>query len=655
MNALSWKLNRVRSMGVREIGYRIRKSVQARLEACGLGLAQAQVPSGTSGCPVAGLLTANVDPAPYLTAADRILSGRFRVFALDAELGFPPQWNRDCRTGILAPQSFGKRLNYRDERIVGDIKYLWEPNRHLELVTLAQAWRLSGNDKYADGAAALIGSWIDHNPYPLGPNWASSLEHAIRVINWSFAWHLLGADSSPLFQGPDGAAFRNKWLASIRQHLHFIAGHFSRYSSANNHLLGEYLGLLVGSLTWPMWRECPRWRAIALAGFEAEALRQNGPDGVNREQAVYYQHEVMDMMLLAGLVGRANGIRFSTAYWDRLERMTEFLAALMDVRGRVPMIGDADDAQIVRLDPSDHFDTYRSLIAAGALVFSRADLKAKAGDLGDKNRWLFGPGETARFEGLPSRPAAPRTSFPDGGYYLLGHHFDTSDEVRLIADCGPLGYLSIAAHGHADALSFTLSAFGTEWLIDPGTYAYHTQKLWREYFRGTGAHNTVRIDRKDQSVIGGNFMWLAKADARLVSHDPASSVQSFEGEHDGYMRLADPVRHRRRIEFDSKSGQVCVRDRLDCNSSHDVDISWHFGEECDVGQNNGLISARAGERTLTMACDAPGLVLSMLVGSEDPIGGWVSRSFDAKSPTATARWSGRISGSVDIVTTLRFR
>lgn len=73
--------------------------------------------------------------------AEALIAERWRVFALDdARLGFPPDWHRDPKTGRQAPRdAFGKAINYRDERLVGDIKYLWEINRHLELVTLAQA------------------------------------------------------------------------------------------------------------------------------------------------------------------------------------------------------------------------------------------------------------------------------------------------------------------------------------------------------------------------------------------------------------------------------------------------------------------------------------------------------------------------------------
>ena len=123
--------------------------------------------------------------------------------------------------------------------------------------------------------------------------------------------------------------------------------------------------------------------------------------------------------------------------------------------------------------------------------------------------------------------------------------------MRLLVDAGPLGYLSIAAHGHADALSFVLNIGDREILVDPGTYAYHTDPGWRRYFRSTLAHNTVGIDEQDQSLQAGNFMWTDHARARCIEFEAGNAMQRFVGEHYGYERLEDPVVHRREILFDS--------------------------------------------------------------------------------------------------------
>src|SRR5262249_16974235 len=160
-------------------------------------------------------------------------AGSFTLFGgREWVLGFPPEWNRDPSSGTRAPLVFGKTLNYRDTSVVGNIKYLWEPNRHLELVTLAQAWRLTGEARFAHACRTLVDSWLAQCPYLKGPTWTSSLELALRLTNWSCAWHLLDGDRSVLFQDADGEAFKARWLAAVHQHCHFIAGHLSRYSSA---------------------------------------------------------------------------------------------------------------------------------------------------------------------------------------------------------------------------------------------------------------------------------------------------------------------------------------------------------------------------------------------------------------------------------------
>lgn len=640
--SLSWKLNRLRAMGIVEIAYRARNVLQAQWERRGLGLARPIALGGAVQSHWLSEFPREVVATRYRDAADRLLAGRYDVFALSrVELGFPPNWNRDPKTGTEAPLVFGKTLNYRDEGVVGDIKYLWEPNRHLELVTLAQAWYLTGEARYAEACRVLLESWFEQCPYPLGVNWTSSLEHAVRLVNWAVAWHLL--ESSLLFSGAAGMAFRRRWLDSIYQHLFFVSGHFSKHSSANNHLFGEYMGLFIGSVSWPLWQDCGRWRELARRGLEEEALKQNAPDGVNREQGVWYHHEVADMMLLCGLIGRANGVEFSGRYWQRLEAMLEFIASVMDVGGNVPMIGDADDAVMVRFSREPDFNVYRSLLATGAVLFKRPDFKAKAGRFGDKSRWLLGDEAARAFEALPvtGLPLPGRCAFPDGGYYILGSEFETPHEVRTVADVGPLGYLSIAAHGHADALSFNLSAGGRELLIDPGTFAYHTQKKWRDYFRGTSAHNTLRLDGQDQSVAGGNFLWVRHANTLCEGFESKDGHDVLTGSHDGYQRLRKPVRHRRRWEYDGAIRRLLVTDEIEGRGRHLVELFWHFSESCDVAMADGTI--RAHEQGVELRLSWPaGLKARLARGEEDPPLGWVSRSFDSKAPCTTAVIHGEV-------------
>jgi hypothetical protein len=691
---LQWTLNRLRAMSAREVAFRLRRKVQGRAERAGLGLAHPPEPAGVCGPAWVSPFPCKFETDRYTQAADRILCGSFDVFALEgAKLGFPPRWNVDPKTGIEAPLEFGLELDYRDAARVGDVKYLWEINRHLELVTLAQAWHLAGDERYALGARALIESWLEECPYPNGVNWCASLEQGIRLVNWSFAWHLLGSEDSMLFDGEEGRAFRTRWLQSIYRHCHFIAGHWSRHSSANNHLLGEATGLFIAALTWPLWPESRRWLQSARAELAREALLQTFEDGVNKEQAIWYHHAVADMLLIAGLHARANGCDFDAQYWGALESMLNFLASIMDVNGGVPAIGDADQGVLVRLVPPAAKDegeppqrpaggresapgsraagtaqrngqwhgVYRSLLATGAVLFDRPEFRVKAGGWDEKSRWLLGDAAVGRFESLDvSRARLPvHRAFPRGGYYVLGDKFETPEEVRIVADAGALGYLSTAAHGHADALAFTLTIGGKPFLIDPGTYAYHTDPAWRHYFRGTSAHNTVVVDGEDQSLFAGPFLWLRHAEATVEEFVCSADQQVLIAHHDGYRRLADPVGHRRTWRYDSSSAILAVCDDLFYSGTHSIEIFWHFAPQCQVACEGRRVTAKRDGVQLTLEASTNLSVRLVSARSPERPGerplGWASSGFDLKAPATTAVFADRIRGSIRLESRLRIR
>jgi hypothetical protein len=645
---IEWYWNRLRCMSPAEVAYRVQQKFNTTAQQLGLATAR-EVPAADFTRPASAFIApvATLAPAAYVAAADRLLAGVLRVFDIEYRYTDTPAWNADPKTGRVAPLDFGKALDYRNEARVGDIKYLWEPNRHLHLVTIAQAYRLTGDARYLTGLQRLLDSWIDQCPYLRGPNWTSSLELGIRLINWSLAWQLIGGADSPLFRSESGRTFRDRWSRAVFQHMHFIAGHFSRFSSANNHLIGEAAGLYVGATTWPLWPQAARWRRQARAELLREAHKQHTPDGVNREQAISYQQFVLDFLLLAGLAGRHNADEFPSGYWARLEKMCEFLGGVMDVRGNVPMIGDADDGYAVTLAPTADFCPYRSLLATAAVLFARPAFKAKARQFDDKSHWLLGDVGAGAFAALDSTPAALPRAFPQGGYYVLGVDLDKPSEVRVVVDAGPLGYQRIAAHGHADALAFTLSIGGVEFLIDPGTYVYHTQRDWRDYFRSTAAHNTVRIDGQDQSVIGGSFMWLQHAHARCIAWEPGMTHDRFTGWHDGYRRLLDPLRHERELVFDKAARVLRVTDSMECRARHTVEQCWHFAEDVDVtvAGDGAVVAQAAGQQVRLATRGTHPVTVEMYRGQTSPKRGWVSRRFGHKQVATTVVWRSEINGT----------
>jgi len=656
MQQPGWYLKRLRRMSGAEVAYRLARTVRT----VSTPFTARQIPARDSFATDFRFLPpfVSLSPDALIAYADRVAAGRYDLFDIrDCELGDPPQWNRDPLTHRVAGTRRASAIDYRDERVVGNIKYLWEANRHLQLTTLAQAASLTGDARYSQAIRRQVESWIEQCPPGRGPNWVSALELGIRLINWSIAWQLIGGMRARIFTEPGGAEFRDRWLQSVYEQTRSIAGNLSRFSSANNHLIGEAAGVYVAASTWPLWPQMRAWGERCHEVLEEECLRQTAADGGNREQAFGYQTFVLDFLLIAGLAARARGEDFSPLYWRRLECMIDFLASMTGIAGALPMIGDADDGYVVRLAPEPGFSPHGSLIATGAVLFERPDLAAKAGTVDGKTVTLLGVGSVRKLGRLKERGRAgfrPRQQFAESGYYLLGSGFETPDEVRLLVDSGALGYLSLAAHGHADALSFTLNIGDREILVDPGTYAYHTEPEWRRYFRGTLAHNTVTVDDQDQSVQAGNFMWTDHAHARCIEFDVASSRQLFVGEHQGYERLADPLIHRRTISVEPARQLIEVTDLLRCEGAHRVRRAWHFAESCQVERHQGGLRIVAGLAQVYLEPQEELERVEIHRGGSPAQGGWISRSFGSKQPTTSVFWHSRIQGATVLRTRISY-
>jgi hypothetical protein len=146
------------------------------------------------------------------------------------------------------------------------------------------------------------------------------------------------------------------------------------------------------------------------------------------------------------------------------------------------------------------------------------------------------------------RPSVTPQAFADAGIHILRTPKGEGPEIWCRCDGGPHGFLSIAAHGHADALSVEVRHDGVELLVDPGTYCYHGQPEWRSYFRSTRAHNTVEVDGEDQVHEAGPFMWTGHADAVVDGYDadPAGR-QKWTAHHTSYSRLDAALRHAREV------------------------------------------------------------------------------------------------------------
>ncbi|NOT02553.1 MAG: alginate lyase family protein, partial [Phycisphaerales bacterium] len=566
------------------------------------------------------------------TEADGIARRVLTIFDLhDCELGDPIRWNYEHKADRATPVGFAGEIDYRDYRVTGDCKFVWEPNRHHQLVTLGRAFRYTGDEHYARAVVDQLESWMEQCPFGTGMNWRSPLELGIRLINWVWALELIrpsAALTGDRLSRIVGVAYRHLWD---------ITRKYSRFSSANNHLIGEAAGVYIGSSYFSALKSADAWRSEAKALLEREIVAQTHPDGGSREQALGYQLFVTQFFLLCGLAGRQQGDDFSAAYWSRLEALFGYLATMMDGGEVSPLYGDCDDGYVLTLGSS--LGQPRALMAVGASLFLRGEFKALAGEWCEPGAWLLGEVGRTAYESIPAgdgrRPWVSR-AMADSGYYVLrAGKDDAADRMNIVFDCGELGYGAIAAHGHADALSFTLRIGGRDVFVDPGTYDYFTYGEWRNYFRSTRAHNTVTVDGLDQSELLGSFLWGRRAEARCLRWAPSDDGGLVSGEQNGYTRLSDPVVHRRTIEMSGRCGEIVITDEFDASEDHDFAFRLHCGEHCLVERGgDDQFAVDYGGGRVTVAVD-PRLSFELAMGSDEPNAGWVSRGYHRREPCTT--------------------
>jgi hypothetical protein len=508
---------------------------------------------------------------------------------------------------------------------------------------LAAAWLVTGDEAYATLVANQLHSWWQENPFLYGVNWTSGIEVGLRLISWVWIRRLLdGWVGVPaLFEHNDAAIDQIFW------HQKYLAALQSRGSSANNHVITEAAGQLIGSCAFPWFAQSGRWRVSAAALLERELRRNTFPSGMNREQATDYQGFTAELGMLAAVEASASGHALTVDTWERLCLTVDASAALLDESQRAPRLGDSDDGRALLVDPPDT-NRWTSLLAVGASLFGSAPwwprpevtlLSTLLGSLTDRPPTVRG-----RARQRPSH-------FADAGLTLLRTQPGQEPELWCRCDAGPHGYLSLAAHAHADALSIEVRYGGIDILADPGTYCYHGEPEWRRYFRSTLGHNTIELAEQDQSLSGGPFLWVRHAETNFVTLelDEGQASQHWAAEHDGYQTLEPPAWHLRSVQLDRHCRRIDVVDHIKTVGHHAVRMAFHLGPAVSAELDEGIARLRwhigtwDGHESATMTLPSS-LRWSMHRGEYDPILGWYSDHFGVKVPTTTLLGDGHCNG-----------
>ena len=468
--------------------------------------------------------------------AEKILARRIPLLGSEIQTDREIRWRRDYIHHRETPPAYSRRIPYLDFDRAGDHKIIWELNRHQHLVAMAQASLLGGRGEFLDDVFHQLESWLDQNPVCCGINWTSALEVAFRALSWIWIHHLVGDRMPP--------GLGSRWLLALYQHGCYLEHNLSIYFSPNTHLQGEALALHALGMLFGI----ERWRAAGASLTRQMIEAHVNPDGGHFEESSYYHVYATDMFLFHAMLAPPD-----EAYRDSLRRMARYLWALAG-SGEMPMLGDDDGGRLFH-PFGDRSRFARATLAACAAFLGDTPCHGEASDLDEIAVWWLG-------DRAEVRTRAPRVSasFPDTGTVTM-----VEGDTEIIAAVRAFGPGS-AGHSHAHALHFTLRHAGEEVLIDPGTYTYVSDPVWRDRFRGTAAHNTVRIDLRDQADPAGPFRW---------SDLPVSEILEIQ-QHPWRLRARCRYRgltHDRQMIF--SDGALWIVDRVSGVGRHRIEQFWH--------------------------------------------------------------------------------
>lgn len=516
------------------------------------------------------------------------------------------------------PEATGGQLKYADAVLSNRFTYTgetfqflpgfsWKPNpstdkewqiafhKHYFLIDLIQAYRHSGNPAYLAKWRELIESWIAE----MGSGHITLSDaqvEAKRMESWCTAFMLLnGTDWHHQLDG----RFLRKFLARISEESYYISQNLKR---VRNHRTFQLYAIYLVGVLFPELTLQPFFLKTGTDLLSENLLTDFHPDGVHIEMSSHYHQLVAETGVRMLELAVLNNLSLSRELIERLHKAVRFSLYLQWPNGDIPLINDSDNG--------NHLD----LLRLGSRYFDDPEL-------------LWG----ATLGKYGQAPKAASICFPAAGYYILGDHWGDGEinyaqRQHLFYDCGKLGE---GSHSHYDLFNFCYFLNGKPAIIDPGRYTYSGEPdaegiLWRHYFKGTSAHNTVTVDRQDQT----KYLNRTKHGPEVLLNNQDHFLGKYADWIDGQAISENYSPRHERLFVYMEHRYVFILDRLysDDGLEHHYELNFHLPAETktELTQHGNCV------RVITDQCQLLTLTAQNVNSEIKP--GWVSRYYGIKHP-----------------------
>ena len=493
------------------------------------------------------------------------LNSSYEIMVFDRKLDLRERFSWHGLSEEKWPNNtFSGEIDFKNKEDLGEIRQTWELNRHIFMPYLVLKSEVENDAEDYIKLKELFYSWVEENPFLKGVNWSSPMEIAIRAYQWLLCYAIIKENEDKSFQ--------EDLLRAAVNSIEYVTKNFSRFSSANNHLILEAsICSMVGYAVKDIYKQ--QWFMLGYDILKDQFKKQFYKDGVNKEQSTHYHGFVVDIWLQYNCFLRSIGK--NTLQEDLLFKSVEFLGYLK-VNKEFVEFGDSDDAKIINVT-GESYNYYEYI-----LQFASKYFKTNFTESNHLKEYLIWKAVSNNKVNM-NHTYIHSKLYPDGGYYI----FQDSNKF-LLFDIGNLGFGKLAAHGHADCLSIIYYKYGKPIFIDPGTYIYNIKKDYRDYFRSTEAHNTLTYKDRSQSKMEGPFLWSNKANIISKEYYEDDNVIGIKAIHNGYK----PYTHSRSIVIHKKYDLIMIKDLFDGDEAKihftlhkDVKLTQDTGNSCKLNNN----------------------------------------------------------------------
>lgn len=524
-----------------------------------------------------------------LENANCILEGTISVFDVEYQFNFPLQWHADWRANKTWQNKYFKGYSFYkpNKEKEYDVKFPWELSRLSFLITVARAYLISNDDKYLAFLTTTLQHWKTENPIAHSVNWYP-MEVAVRTVNLIQLRELL-------LLSPEADKTINLLNEVLLLQGVFLWRTVEYTDVRGNHYAANLTALLLlGKVFKGFYKEAKQWYNYAINKTEKEFHLQFLKDGVNFEKSIPYHRLVVELFFASFLVMKRSGITLKPETLRIFKNANSVIKGVTKPNFETPIIGDNDSASVFQND-NVSLNNHTNMLQLASLF------------LEDDNLNIYNEMFNSSIEcfGVTSINASAKADAFQLNYFEKGGFISAkTKQDYFITDYGEVGMNGKGGHGHNDLFSFELMLDNQDIIVDAGCYTYTGNLELKSEMKSSLYHNGLVVDKQEIAPQIGEWGISNIATPDNVSCNEDEHLVVISGEHNGYKRLENPVKHKRSFTIEKDFSSILCKDEVFCNEQHEITRSLHFAEDVVLEIKDKTILVKAKQKQYLIIFDA---------------------------------------------------